>query len=148
MSPFKIELFQQDYPNQPFPPFRQLSEDERKQVRECLRLHSALGCDDPEEELVVTICQEAISQKNVPNAEDERFSLLQVMHQADIAPQPAVFLDWWRDDDMDEMKVSDVDRWLADLWFPGPDDLFVYDSSFNWVLWIDHDGRTAIWRKS
>lgn len=48
-----------------------------------------------------------------------------------IKPQTNVYINWYRYDQVDEMAFVDLDKCFADIWYPGPDDIDIFDSEFS-----------------
>jgi hypothetical protein len=52
-----------------------------------------------------------------------------------------VLLNWDPLQEIDRMLRSDAARRFEDLWYPGADDLLLFDESLEWVLIIMHFGE-------
>ena len=73
------------------------------------------------------------------NAEDEEFDLQRVLGGFQLPER--VFLNWYRFDDLDEVRFDDLRSKFDDLWYPASDDLEVLDPNLGWILSIDHSGN-------
>jgi hypothetical protein len=49
-----------------------------------------------------------------------------------------VFINWYRFDDIDEMRLPDLAEHFADVWLPMAEDPDIFDSTFTWMLSIAH----------
>lgn len=139
MHPIKIENFRDSYPHEVFPPFRTITVPEAESYRLKMARHLALSEDSDGLTLVRELFGRASELEGV-NAEDEGFVLTDVFGILEITPKPKVFINWYRFDDIDEMAYSDLCKWLPEIWYPGPDDIDIFDESVDWVISIIHDG--------
>jgi hypothetical protein len=140
MDQFKIDLFEKENPSKKFPSFRSLSPGEQRIIAQ--NISRKLGIESEEDLSIIAkaIIQKGIHIKGV-NAEHESFELRQLLSDLEIKPKKHVFIDWWyKYGDMDEFAFADLNEYFTDLWFPGPDDIDIFDSTFNWIIHIDHDG--------
>jgi hypothetical protein len=61
--------------------------------------------------------------------------------KAGVTSSETIFLNWYRYDDVDEMRLADVTKFFEDIWYPSSDDLDIFDESLRWILSIRHDGE-------
>jgi hypothetical protein len=73
------------------------------------------------------------------NAQQE-FALRSLFPALGIAPQPELFLNWARFEEIDAFQTTDVAQYFNDLWYPGADDIDLFDASLSWIVSIRHDG--------
>lgn len=133
-----IDHFHNAYPGTQFPRYRSLGEVEMERIRERLVKQLGLPAVDP-----LTLIREIDKRQELVkgyDAEREDFRLSSVFSNLNITPQKNVYLNWHRYDDVDEMAFTDLDAYLDDIWYPGPDDLDILDSSLSWILSITHYG--------
>ena len=57
-----------------------------------------------------------------------------------LAPEPLVYVNWLRFDDIDCLAFSDLARYFDDIWYPSADYIDIFDSSMSWVLSVDYLG--------
>ena len=51
-----------------------------------------------------------------------------------------MYINWSDFKDIDVLDLEDVLRYFYDIWFPGMDDIEIFDETFNWLVSIRHDG--------
>lgn len=140
MDKFKIRIFEKEHPLKKFPNFRSIQAEEQKKIFDKISEKLGLGLQsDP------IMIAKMIMQKGIPierfNAEEENFTLQLLLSNLNIKPRRHVFLNWWYSlKDMDEFAFSDLNKFFNYIWFPGPDDIDIFDLSFNWIIHIHHDG--------
>lgn len=88
------------------------------------------------------IANRSVTHVNL-SAEANDFNLEVLLHRFEIAPASTIYINWYRFDQVDEMRFEDVTRYFDYLWYPGPDDIALFDFTVSWVLSIDHDGRVS-----
>ena len=71
---------------------------------------------------------------------DDQFSVLKLLRDLQLECSESLYLNWYRFDDVDEMKAEDLSRMFDDIWYPGPDDLDLIHAEAHWILSIDHEG--------
>ena len=140
MEHSKIVNFKRNYPDKEFPSFRSLDESEVRRIRQCLAAQLGLSTIDPL--TLVTEVDRRQEQLKGYDAERGNLCLSSILSHLNITPQKHVYLNWYRYDKVDEMAFADIDAYFDDIWYPGPDDLDIFDSSCNWILTITHDGFT------
>lgn len=78
------------------------------------------------------------------NANSEGFDIGDILLCKKIKKPEYIYIDWFRFDDIDKMKFTDFVKYFDDLWYPGADDIFIYDDTFDWVLLVEHFGGVSI----
>ena len=73
-------------------------------------------------------------------ADDKQFQPANLLSNLKIQPRQNVFINWSRYDVIDEIGFSDLNKYFSDIWYPGPDDIDIFDSSFRWILSISPEG--------
>lgn len=138
MEKFKVKNFEKENPSVKFPWFRSLSLQEAKIISQKLSEKLRLVSQD---NLSFTI---AIDNMEISldgfNAEDEGFQLSKVLSYLNIEPEKNVFVNWYQYDDIDEIGFDDLNNYFDAIWYSGPDDIDIFDSTFSWILSISHDG--------
>jgi hypothetical protein len=144
MQSFKIENFERES-GTPFPPFSALSVDDceslRRRLAERLGLPTAVNGLD----LVRAVGRQESRNLSLVGG-SPGFDLRKELTAAGIDPPLSVYLNWYRYDDIDEMRFDDLSRYFDDIWYPSSDDLDVFDSSLRWILSVDHDGYGKVYR--
>ena len=137
MEKFKIEHFKRENPSNEFPAFKTLTPEEARDVYESVL--KAMGWDVSPERLVKMIYERGTLVRGV-NATEDGFDLESIFDDLGIHPCEKVYLNWYRFDEIDEMSFADVDKYFDDIWYPGPDDMDIFDESFSWIVSVSHEG--------
>lgn len=142
MEMFKIEHFKREYPNAEFPEFYSLNNIELRVLQNCW--FSKLGFKDRD----LLILTNTLNAQSLPipdtNAEDKGFCLSNVLFHEHIKPNEWIYLNWYRYDQIDKMKFSELEKYFDDIWYPSSDDLDIFDDSYAWILSIRHDGVLSL----
>jgi hypothetical protein len=64
-----------------------------------------------------------------------------------VACPKKVYLNWYRFDDIDQIDLAALDQYFSDIWYPGSDDLDVFDDSTDWIVSIAHFGKIRFFKK-
>lgn len=125
MRDFKIQFFEEDNPGKKFPSFRVASkEDSVAHKTRISHFIKSIMDDDPVADF---------------DANKSEFSLSEVWNRVNVAPQDNLLLEF--DGELvTEMRRVDVEQFLSDIWYPTSDDLFIFDSSAEWLLLVHHSG--------
>ena len=136
MDDIKRQNFKASHPEVVFPQVRHLQPHECDQVRTEIAVKLNLPTKSSHLELLKEIdyrAHEVIGFR----PSNKTFSLVAVLKELQINAT-ALYINWQQFDDIDEITVSDLDRWFHDFWYPDSDDLELFDSSLNWILLIKH----------
>jgi hypothetical protein len=79
-------------------------------------------------------------------ADARSFDVLEVFGRLGIAPRADIYINWRHFVEVDRMSTADVARFFSSLWYPGPDEIDLFDDSFAWVLSISGEGQPVYWR--
>ncbi len=79
-------------------------------------------------------------------ADDSQFSIVKLFSDLKVSTSQYVFINWDRYDDIDEIGFNDFNMYFADIWYPGPDDIDIFDSSFGWIISISPEGYVRVVR--
>lgn len=55
-----------------------------------------------------------------------------------------VYINWHRFDKIDQMQFPDLMGHFDDIWYPGADDIDIFDDSLNWVASVSHFGNVRL----
>lgn len=58
----------------------------------------------------------------------------------------AVYVNWYRFDDVDQFDFLSLCKYLPFVWYPVSDDIDVIDPSFRWIVSIDYEGIVYVWK--
>jgi hypothetical protein len=126
-----------------FPYFRELDPGEAKIVKGELstKIISKFGIDIDTLLARFDRFGEAV---NGVNAQSDDFTLKSLFELLSIIPRGRVFINWYRFDDIDEMSLDDFSIYFDDIWYPGSDDIDIFDSTKTWIISISHDGYVKL----
>jgi hypothetical protein len=142
MEAFKVVLFEQAHAGS-FPSYRSLAPAEGQALK--ARVASRFGLpvlaasSATEFAAALTARQTYYPEANA----QEEFALLPLFTALAITPQPELFINWanWATfEELDAFQTTDVAQYFSDLWYPGADDIDLFDASVDWVISIRHDG--------
>ena len=74
------------------------------------------------------------------NAEDDKIFILKNIFNKLNIHQESVLINFCRFDDIDEMKLDDLNKYFYDIWYPVVEDIEIFDRECNWMILISHDG--------
>lgn len=138
MQLYKIDQFGIDNAGKPFPPFESLHPVECDLL--LAKIANRLGIDQlavPLTELPIEVCSRLREQPTGSNVLAEgvciESALCMLKTKADI------YL-LWAQDEIDRISASDLVSHFYDIWYPAADDLIIFDKSFTFAVFIDHDG--------
>lgn len=143
MDAFKIENFQRSHPGNQFPQVNRISAPATRLLRLKLVTNCGLSPEASDLELTRRIAKHATSLSDADPA-DDMFNLAELLRKLNIKPEEDVFINWYRYDDVDRMHLSDLSSYFADIWYPGSDDIEIFDSSCAWILIIPHSGDVRL----
>ena len=147
MDQYKIDNFHREDSKKNFPFFHTLSGKCMVNIRAnlCSRvgLPSEIDCLSLATELgkLATII-EGLS------CHSDEFVLRELLRSNSIILREHVFINWYRYDKIDKMYSEDVCNHFYDIWYPGPDDIDLFDESFSWIISISHEGSLSLLRPS
>jgi hypothetical protein len=139
MEAFKIENFEREHGPGTFIPYRHLSKEEADHLFRSLKRRLGLP-DDSDGLRAVKIVRERSTWLKNANAGSEGFDLGRLFEDLKFDVSDTVYLNWYRFDEIDELRTRDLFNTFGDLWYPSSDDLDIFDSSMDWLLSIEHSG--------
>ena len=128
----KIDNFLREYPGQQFPPVRKLSDEECSSIK--AGLMQQFGYTGSIEGLLDIFWRD---ENRCGNVEKEGVSFIRNLLNKN-TKEHSVFIDWCKFDDIDEIAIDDFIRYFDDIWYPGADDIDVFDRSYSWVMRVSH----------
>lgn len=144
MEQFKITTFEKENPGKNFPKYREASSLELQEIQRQLRKILCIG----NESSVLDITEGVRCNTDwleIENAETDGFSIKATLKGVGVTPAGDLFINWHRYDKADVMSLELLNEYFDYLWYPGSDDIEVFDQSLSWILTIRHDGVVGIW---
>lgn len=145
MDKLKIENYAKTYPGVPFPTFESLDAVSAERLRDRISEKFGLTTGTDQLAMVKEIDARGLTLEGV-DARNDGFNVSAILQAVGIVPSEYVYLNWYRLDDIDRLRLSDLDGWVEDIWYPGSDDLDVFDDSLTWMLSIAHHGAVKLIR--
>lgn len=50
------------------------------------------------------------------------------------------YINWRGFEDIDRLETKALAKYFDDIWYPGPDEIDIWDASYEWIMSIDADG--------
>ncbi len=135
MEDFKVEMFEGEY-NRPFIKYISLTNEQCASVETKLRQVFLI----PKDRDILKWIEERKIYEDGFNAKLDSFKLKNFLDKISICPKLKVYINWSDFKDIDVLDLEDVLRYFYDIWFPGMDDIEIFDETFNWLVSIRHDG--------
>ena len=142
MEAFKVENYEREHGTGTFVSFRHLPTNEAEENLQCLRQRLELPREFGGVQVVRILRDRSTFIEGFDATQDD-FDLKQVLSHIKLDAADKVLVNWYRFDDIDELRAVDLCKIFGDIWYPSSDDIDVFDSSMNWLLSIHHDG--SVW---
>jgi hypothetical protein len=141
----KIDNFLKAYPGVAFPTYVHLDATHASAIRGVI----AKSIDLPDADgLAIVDKVRAISVETTGFQPDESaFSVGGLLRELGVKSPEKVYLNWYRFYDIDLISLADLDQFFSDIWYPGSDDLDVFDESAAWIVSIAHYGKVTHFRR-
>lgn len=145
MEKIKHDNFSNEYPGHDFPEYMSLSKSACSVIAQSIQEKFALANVTDGLTLVKAIDTLAKPCEVIPNV-GEDFKLNSLFNTYGIYAADVVFINWYRYDKIDSIKRDDFTSHFYDIWYPGVDDIDVFDDSLSWILSVNHDGYVKLLR--
>jgi hypothetical protein len=140
--PFFPEHFERGHPGRPLPDIRTLSNEDREQLHMQMRLSLGDFESDPAMRTPWLLFDAWILDGN---AEADQFDLKQVWGESGLPTPVRVFVDWFGGRIL-ELPFDELTAYFDCFWYPSSDDIAIFDSSFDWFLFVTHEGELRLIR--
>lgn len=138
----KIENYSSTNLGQKFPAFSTLSNDQAKVLQGLIK--ERLGLTEEGGKTLVAEIQARSEVVPDVNAEEEGFCLGKVLSRLGLPYKESMYLNWRHFDSVDVMLIKDLSEHFSDVWYPGSDDLDIFDATCEWFLSISHFGELRL----
>lgn len=143
MDDFKIRNFLQSHPGISPPRHERLSTTEAAELRNRIRLRANALKQTADVELTRELAEEATPVRDAdPSAPG--FDLLTLLRALGIRAKASVYINWYRYDVVDRIALIDLSRFFSDIWYPGADDIEIFDDTCCWLLVVPHSGVVRV----
>jgi hypothetical protein len=146
MENIKISNFAKDHPEISFPKYVSLDKEACSKLTKLIRRSFNLTMASDGLALVMEVDKLSKSCDAKKNIADN-FNLSEFLRDCEINADKDVFVNWYRYDKIDKLKLIDLSTFFHDLRYPEVDDIDIFDNSFQWILSIRHDGNIKLLRK-
>ena len=102
---------------------------------------------DNDLKLVNEIRRNEIYINNFDANNEQDFNIKKIFQHLDKDVTFKVYINWFRFDNIDQMKFNDFSTYFYDIWFPSVDDIDLFDESYSWIVSIRHDGMIYVWNQ-
>lgn len=126
MDAFKAEHYERVHPGVKFPSVVPLARKDAATLAERM----------------ATLIARVHSSDPVPalEAQSEAFQLGEAWRVAAILPADEVLVSFDAMRSIDIMRRNDVEQYFADVWYPISDNMYLFDRTTSWLLFVHHDG--------
>ena len=146
MEQIKIDNFAKSHAGITFPLYKTLASDECAALHATVARRIGISSDVDGLRLLKHLygAAESTDLGEVPDAGD--FNVRKLLADSGLECADSLYVNWYRLDDVDLMDVDDLSRWFDDIWYPGSDDIEIFDSSLDWVISVRHDASVVLLR--
>ncbi len=145
MDQIKVDNFVKENPDGTFPKYVALDKESCAEIR--LSLSERLEIDVSSGSMVLVNAIDRLGEIcGRFNCDDDELDLKKTLSSLEIYWPEYVFINWYRYDDIDKVKFSDLANHFDDVWYPNVDDIDIFDETFTWVLSLTHYGVIKILR--
>lgn len=145
MDAERQKRFEVNHPGESLPRLRRLDEAETRAIRDGLKKRLNLSTSTDGLVMVKTV-ESLLDYLPNTDAEQDNFDLVNELKSLNISASATVLLNWHQFDDVDEFDLQTLSARFQDIWYPGADDVDVFDRTLTWILSIRHDGVVGIAR--
>lgn len=88
---------------------------------------------------------QAISQSRYETlALSEGFDIREGLRKFSVQAPTKIYLNWSAFEKIDQIATGDFAHCFSDIWYPGADDIDLFDDTPSWMVSIYHDGTTEL----
>jgi hypothetical protein len=146
MEQFKIDFYEDEFGPNTFPDFRRLTEPEMRHVRDKIKESLGLSNATSGLELLRAIRNHSCLVPGV-NPNERNFDLKSLIDWLKVPQSGAIFVNWYRFDDMEKFRLTDFCNVFHDVWYPPADEAIeLVDSQLRWIIFVAHWGVIRVLR--
>lgn len=144
MDQMKIDNYLRENPGQDFPSYVVLDKESCENIRSSLFKQLGLNPLVGNLKLVNEVDRRGDISDGI-GYDEENFDLKQALLSLGLGSYPEfVYINWYRYDDIDKIKLVDIVNNFEDILYPGVDDIDIFDDSLMWILSVSHGGRVKV----
>lgn len=149
MDIYKIDNYNRDSDGKPFPWYYHLENAELSELVKKIVFAFSIQMNTTIELIIQKICDKTHllldNNGSYFNATNEYFQISDVFDLIGVKDQDTIYISWGPGEpclcsDVDLLYIKDVLKHFNDLWYPGTDDMVMFNDSFSFIIWIDHGG--------
>ena len=145
MKSLKIDNYLEAFPDSVFPAFESLGDAARVAVSTAIRKNFAIA--NNADDLAMVMSLDALGEPcSGVYAINPSFRLSRLLLDLNIPLPQFLYVNWYRYDDIDRFRLIDLDELFEHIWYPGAEDIAVFDDSLAWVISVSHDGGVKLCR--
>jgi hypothetical protein len=145
MDQIKIDNFSSQHPGCSFPEWDSLSKDACLGISRSIQEKFAL--ENIPDGLALVRAIDAMAQPcKFTSHVSEDFDLDALLDACGVDAAEVVYINWYRYDEIDRLKRKDLSDNFDEIWYPGVDDIDIFDDSLSWILSVRHNGYIKILR--
>ena len=141
MEDFKVKNFIRENPGRDFPWHEHIAGDQLDQVVGSLRdlfFVKEINAVD-----FISRLENMSKEVSSIYAGVDDFDLAAGFREFNIKPKDIVYINWYKFDDIDRLRFSDLCDYFDDIWYPESDDIEIFDSTNEWVVQVSHYGAVS-----
>ena len=148
MRQFKLDNFRRSFPSREFPEFETLGEGACAELRGRLVARLGLPSKGSDSQSLLAAVHALPGEKLGQVAEGSNPELRALLNSKgiELSTPHRVWVNWRRFEEVDVMGLDALEEHFDDIWYPGPDDIEVFDASLRWFLSVAHDGWMTLFR--
>lgn len=129
-----IEDFKKDYPQIPFPFWKEIPKKETEIITK--ELFGNLGILHTKNKLLENLYDCMAEHPDSP-IEYESIDLENILSSLSISSPEYIYINWHRLETLDKMNLEDFGKYLFDIWY-GFEDLEIISGELDWVIALTH----------
>jgi len=141
LEEFKKTNFARDQPGEAFPTHQTLDAALARGIRN--RIAALVGAVGVEDRFAFARAVDACERPVVgPSSEADldTFELLEIFGRLGITPRQHCYINWHNFEDIDRLETSALAKYFDEVWYPGTDDIDIWDDSYDWIMSVHHSG--------
>jgi hypothetical protein len=141
MDTVKVQNFLRENPSAEFPRFTPITSAECAQLRRGIAKRLGLNAECEPLDILNTLRSTAVFIDGVDG--EDAFNLRNLISRLGIKTRADVLVNWHRFESLDLIALSDLNEHFEDIWYPGSDNIEIFDESLGWFVLVRHDGQSV-----
>lgn len=141
MDTVKVQNFLRENPADEFPRFTPIASNECAKLRTEIAKRFGLNAESEPLDVLNALRSTAMFVPGVDGG--DAFQLRNLISRLGIKARAEVLVNWYRFDSIDRIAFSDLSEHFDDIWYPGSDDIEIFDEGLDWFVLVRHDGQVS-----